>query len=115
MTQNRPKPHTTPRDASCGPRLKSRREKQGTPAAPPVTLAEVYRVLTLERVRQAVMARFKARGGDLSRWARRDREAMADALTYTEDEEELRQKCHMTPVRLALREVRRRLEWELWP
>ena len=73
----------------------------------------VRRVLALlaeagEAHRRAVLDRFKAAGGDLDRWSRRDLVSMADAITRTEDELELR--CSTSPARAKLRTLRRSLE-----
>lgn len=67
-----------------------------------------------EPTRAAIMARFKARGGSLDRWHRRDVEIMADAITRTEDSEELRgQSARRVATRERLRAIRRRLENDL--
>jgi len=52
-------------------------------------------------------------GGDMDRWGRADREAMARALTRAEDSLELRAGPRAVVARAALRVVRRRLEDEL--
>lgn len=60
------------------------------------------------------MAEFKRRGGRLDGWSDRAvREAACNALTYTEDAAELRRMAYEKRVRL--RDLRRRLECELWP
>lgn len=63
-------------------------------------------------IRERVVARFKANGGDVQRWKRPDMEAMCDALVRIEDEMEAGK---MTAARMAVRTTRRRLERELWP
>lgn len=79
-------------------------------------------VRELGEARDAVLERFAVSGGDRERWARRDREMMAEALTRTEDELEMRSPGPVDSgagknqgCRRALRAVRRRLEVELWP
>ncbi len=66
-----------------------------------------------EPARREVMARFRERGGSFSRWRRSDVEAMADALTRTEDALELLTNGRMTPARDDLKKIRRKLEDEL--
>jgi len=63
-------------------------------------------------IRERVVARFKAGGGDVQRWKRSDMEAMCDALVRVEDEME---GGRMTTARMAVRTTRRRLERVLWP
>lgn len=89
---------------------------RGAPQSDPTnSRVPVGRALTLladagEAHRRAVLDRFKTAGGDLDRWGRRDVEAMADAITRTEDELELR--CSTSPARAKLRTLRRALEVE---
>jgi hypothetical protein len=60
------------------------------------------------------MARFKASGGRPDTWHERaTREAMLVALPTVEDTAELESRGRMTPARVALRGVRRRLELDL--
>ncbi|MFZ5891280.1 MAG: hypothetical protein ACOY0T_09540 [Myxococcota bacterium] len=66
------------------------------------------------RVRDEVVARYRASGRTPDDFGKRAaREAMADALTRAEDQLELEHP--RWPERDELREVRRRLEKELWP
>ena len=62
-----------------------------------------------DQVRSEVMAGFKARGGSLDRWQRRDWEAMREAVTRAEDSLELA-RPRLTAAREALRGCRRELE-----
>ena len=74
---------------------------------------EVFRAVgDFGDIRERVVARFRANGGDVQRWKRPDLEAMCDALTRVEDSVE---GGRMTEARLALRTTRRRLETVLWP
>jgi hypothetical protein len=63
-----------------------------------------------EAARAAVMARFRAAGGSLDRWASSDLEAMAAAVSQTEDELERSATGRLTPARAGLRSIRRQLE-----
>lgn len=84
---------------------------------------EVQRALAPhEKVRQRVLVEFKRRGGSLTHptqhpWSPLTdwRPHMADALTAVEDELELQTHGRMTQARLALRDIRRRIEWAVWP
>jgi hypothetical protein len=78
-----------------------------------VLVKEVFRAVGDHGdLRERLVARFKAAGGDVNRWKRADMEAMCDALVRIEDEME---SGKMTVPRMALRTVRRQLERELWP
>jgi hypothetical protein len=100
----------------------------------PIMWPDVLRVLTEDETRSYAMNLFSRSGfsadefgsGETSRGARRARwrgarEAMADALTRTEDWLEYQgidhpRRAHRYDAeRVAIRDVRRRLEWELWP
>jgi hypothetical protein len=72
-----------------------------------VTWPDVLRVIARDEVRDAVLGRYRAAGFTPDDFAtkRRAREAMADALSRAED---------ISPA-AAIQDVRRRLEWELWP
>lgn len=86
----------------------------GAPEGHMVEVRDVLKTLAAHTGAQGeVMARFRALGGSSTRWQRRDRLAMAEALTRTEDAEELRQSGRWTAARLALRAIRRRSETEL--
>jgi hypothetical protein len=61
-----------------------------------------------EVARGEVMLRFRVLGGDLDRWQGRDREAMREAITRTEDWLELEHPAMRC--RDGLRAVRRTLE-----
>ena len=63
-----------------------------------------------DTTRAAVLARFRAAGGDRDAWRVRDRTLMADALTRAEDELELRAGSRAAAERSAIRVVRRALE-----
>ena len=84
---------------------------------------DVLRVLQDDEARSFALSRFRASGfspDDFGR-VRRAREAMADVLTRAEDWLEMlgvdgrRRGATFEGLRIAIREVRRRLEWELWP
>ncbi len=69
-----------------------------------------------DEARSAALGLYRARGfrpDDFGR-IRRAREAMADALTRTEDMLEMRGR-RSDDERARVRAVRRQLEWELWP
>lgn len=95
--------------ASPGPRFA--RKTTSRPFAT-VTWPDVARVLHRESTRDAALGRYRAAGWTPDDFAskRKAREAMANALTRVEDQLEL-----STASRDAVRDVRRRLEWELWP
>lgn len=99
--------------ASSGTRFKS-----GTGARPfaIVTWPDIVRAVERETTRETLMARYRAAGFTPDDFAGRRgaREAMADALTRTEDALEDRSSVGSRE-RAALCDVRRRLEWELWP
>ena len=74
-------------------------------------VGDVLRVLGEHgEVKTDVMARFRALGGSLDRWQRRDREAMADAIASAEDRLEFEARGRITAARVALRALRRQLE-----
>lgn len=83
---------------------------------PTVAWSDVIRVLHRDRTREFVLARYRDAGftPDDFGHKRPAREAMADALTRAEDRLE---DVSSAPSRErdGLRDVRRRLEWELWP
>lgn len=70
------------------------------------------RAVGVPGVREHVLARFRALGGSPDRWQRRDREAMAEAITRAEDEVEGSRVVGLCD---GLRALRRALECELWP
>ena len=74
-------------------------------------------VRTLGAARDPVLDRFAALGGDRDRWQRRDREAMTEALTRTEDEWErdAGRSRDALAARASMQRVRRQVEVELWP
>ncbi len=63
-----------------------------------------------EAARSSAMAHFRASGGSLDRWQRRDIEIMADAIGHAEDALELKTRGRWTPARAGLRSIRRQLE-----
>jgi hypothetical protein len=78
----------------------------------------VLRALQDDEGRLDVMSRYRAAGFTPDDFAnvRAARETMADALTRTEDRVELlRAASRRDEQRRAVRDVRRRLERELWP
>jgi hypothetical protein len=80
-----------------------------TPAA--ASCAAVLRAIGADdEIRRHALDAFKATGGNMDRWSRRDREAMADALTAAEDALEGSRRAALVNLRAA----RRRLELELW-
>lgn len=64
----------------------------------------------MPRVKAAVIAKFRQRGGDLDRWSMADGKHMADALAYGEDMLEIATRGRMSKERAVLRSERRRLE-----
>ena len=109
-----PTPH--PGHESAPQRARPNRESQKT-EVPCITFAAVARAIgPFDAERTAVMARFRELGGTPDTWHERaTREAMLAALVTVEDKAELESRGRMTPVRLAMRGVRRRLELDLWP
>ena len=99
----------------------ARRKRKPQPGR--VTWPEVLRVLQDDETRSYSLTSFKALGFGAETFGRiRDaREAVADGLTRAEDMLEYREldrgRGHVDArrQRLAICEVRRRLEWELWP
>lgn len=73
----------------------------------------------------SIFKKFIAFGGDINQWQVKDQEYMCDALTYTEDELELEyidygrftslRAIELMALRLRMRDIRRKLECELWP
>ncbi|HEY1958608.1 MAG TPA: hypothetical protein VGH28_23480 [Polyangiaceae bacterium] len=115
---NRPTPQAEPADASYATTARTDRKK----SLAPCDVQTVFRALgEHDRARRLVLDRFAALGGKLDAWAQRaTREAMADALTFAEDRIEFTcdgrsTRPYDSPDRVALRDIRRRLEWELWP
>lgn len=92
-------------------------------AGGPVAWRDVLAVLQDDETRSYALSRFRDAGfsADAFGHRRAAREALADALTRTEDWLEYREVDHprrahwYRPQREAIRGVRRRLEWELWP
>ena len=98
----------------------------GTPTPPKkgrVTWPEVLRVLQDDETRSCALASFRTSGFDAETFGRKReaREAIADGLTRTEDRLEYREldrgRGHVDArrQRLAISDVRRLLERELWP
>lgn len=89
----------------------------GTPKLVLAVLAwpDVVRVLQRDATREAVLGRYKSAGFTPDDFGRKRpaREAMAGVLTCAEDHLELQAAGRPTRERDALRDVRRRLEWEL--
>ena len=83
-------------------------------AGTPVTWPEVLRALQTDRARSTALTRFREAGfsADDFGHVRKAREALAEALTRTED---MHAGPSSRPERVAIRDVRRRLEVELWP
>ena len=88
-----------------------------------VTWPEVLRVLQDDETRSCALASFRTSGFDAETFGRKReaREAIADGLTRTEDRLEYREldrgRGHVDArrQRLAISDVRRLLERELWP
>jgi hypothetical protein len=74
--------------------------------------SEVHHVLSLDdRTHAAVLAGFRAGGGNTTRWLPWDMATMARAMTAVEDAIELeRDSAPRREIRMRLRELRRRLE-----
>jgi len=73
-----------------------------------------------DRARRLVLDHIRVRGGEMDRWTlRKTREVTCDALTHAEDVIEHSEVGKLRPYnaadRVALREIRQRLELELWP
>jgi hypothetical protein len=86
-----------------------------TQAGGPVRWPDVMRALYSDETRAKALDRYRSDGhtpDDFAR-SRAAREAMADALTRTEDW--LEDEHPRWPDRASIKAVRRRLEWELWP
>lgn len=76
---------------------------------------DVLRAVPRPEVRVWLLARFRGRGFDADSFRLRSvREGMADALTATEDWLEINHPRWLED-RALLKELRRRLELELWP
>jgi hypothetical protein len=90
--------------------------KSGEPKTSPAREApshlEVYRVLALEdATHAAVLAGFRASGGDGARWRVQDVALMATAITAVEDVLELKKdSATCRALRARLQDIRRRLE-----
>lgn len=83
--------------------------------APVVSWRHVLGALSSVETRQRIVGHVRGRGFTLDdlEHRRAAREALADAITYAEDW--LAGHARHSDERVALRDVRRRLEWELWP
>lgn len=91
------------------------RPKPG-PVETPLVWPDVLRAVQGDETRPALLGRYRAAGygpDDFGR-LRGAREAMADALTRTEDSLEGRHGRNVETERDRIRAVRRRLEVELW-
>jgi hypothetical protein len=103
-------------NASYGGLPQTRSQKQASSEAGRIKPKDVYKALEGDdETRSGVLARFRALGGDLNRWNRGDRAVMAEAIIRTEDALEGDARGRMTAQRLTLRDVRLRLELEVWP
>jgi hypothetical protein len=82
----------------------------------PVTWRDVLRCLPDDQTRSYALSRFRESRFDADSFATRiaARAALADALTATEDFLEV-EHPRREGDRLAIRDVRRRLETEVWP
>ena len=97
--------------SSYGARPLARREKEAASAADPVLPRHVHAALALDdEARHVALAHFRAQGGNLDRWQRRDLDLMAEAITAAEDALELRARGAWTAARRELRAIRRELE-----
>lgn len=103
--------------------IKTASEKTQRTAGSVFGWPDVLRVLQDDEARSYATTRYRAAGfgpDDFAR-SRAAREAMADALTRTEDWLEMlgvdgiRRGAKLEAERAAIRDVRRRLETELWP
>lgn len=112
VTPNTLTPVPTPQTDSYGPHASGRKVIAGVPTEARTVLATIG---PWHWSRPRILSRFRASGGNLDRWARSDREAMVDAITVAEDALEVHTKGRDTEERRALRDIRRRLELELWP
>jgi hypothetical protein len=90
-------------------------------AGGPVRWPEVLRALQADDSRSYALTSFRSGGfsadsfgAKTSPSSRPAREAMANALTATEDWLELEHPVRWRRERDAIRAIRRRLEWELW-
>lgn len=100
------------RELDYGERLSARLLAE---AGGPVHWQDLRAALSQGEARERVLAAYREAGFRSEQFERNRnaREAMADALTYTEDWLELERP--RAPERKMLAGVRRRLEWELWP
>jgi hypothetical protein len=82
-----------------------------------VAWPDVLRAVQSAKARERALVRYRTAGFTPDDFAakRAAREAMADALTRTEDDLELNPGRDAQATRAAIRAVRRRLEVELWP
>ena len=83
-----------------------------------VTWPEVLRALSEDETRSYAIARVREAGfsGDSFRHDRKAREAVADALTRTEDWIEARRTgSRLAAQRDGIRAIRRAIELEVWP
>lgn len=101
-------------------------EKSCAPRARVLGWPEVLRAVQDDEARSFTFASFRAAGFTPDHWVdrhmgRKAREAMADALTRTEDRlemsaaDEIRGRSRRESARAEIRIVRRQLEVELWP
>jgi hypothetical protein len=99
----------TPSGAVLAKQPPSRQPKTRVPAD------NVRRALATDpEARADAMVRFRRSGGDLDRWGPSDAKRMAEAITLAEDGLEHRRSTPARDVaRVALRDVRRQLEWEV--
>lgn len=81
-----------------------------------VTWPEVLRAVSGDETRSYVIQRLRGAGFSADDFGhqRKAREVVADALTPSEDRLELSGPKAQVE-RAAIRDARRRLEWELWP
>lgn len=102
----------------CSRRPVKRGVSRATPTpGPRVEWREVLRAAQGDQARLDVTCRYRAWGftADDFEHSSLARKAACDALTYAEDALEMRCRGKSTAERLAMRSVRRRLEWELHP
>jgi hypothetical protein len=107
----------------AGRRIKTAAGKPVSAVGARLAWADVLRVLQGDETRERCLSRYRAAEftPDDFGCLRAAREAMADALTRTEDWLEYREldepkgRLDRYRQRMAIRDVRRRLERELWP
>jgi hypothetical protein len=111
-------------DSTASPHIeKNSAAKSRASREAPTTWPDVLRCLPEDETRSCAIGRYRDAGfaADSFGHRRNAREAMADALTRTEDwleyrEVDLPRRAHLYRAeRDAIRDVRRRLEWELYP